>query len=317
MSDIELTGMLGGGFQGFVQGWRDAEDRKQKQIEMEAKAKAQRDATERQRFMDALELRSKGFQVPQSGDIYSMDPGQMKYDPQYLALKSREGRASAGYDPYGKRAMEAEKAMLDLEKAKRDAEFGNLGKDKQIQIERLSTAMGNKSAIKSDIDSALMQLEDASVSDDEKLLIGRELLKTLNSSQGADAIGAEEAKRLGSLLEFKILPRIGEPGNMFGRDLPMFVQQVRNNRDRLGKSLEESQAQIDQLYGRQAPAKTAGLVPAGMLRQKGLLQNAVESVVPQAAAAGNKVKVSNGKETYFIEPGDLKAAEKDGFKRVK
>ena len=57
------------------------------------------------------------------------------------------------------------------------------------------------SPIRSEIASALKMLEDPNVSEEDKIRIGQGLVKTLNSTQGADAVGSEEAQRLASELE--------------------------------------------------------------------------------------------------------------------
>lgn len=334
-------GSLGGAVKGAIQGWQDAEDRKMKRMEMEARMEAHKAEKERNEFLDQLTMRDKGFaKDPATGqlvpDVSSRrtqaieklaphglvpqldEQGNVtgtSYDPEYLKMKNRETSRLA--DPYGLKGMEQEKRRIELQKLNAQAPYENLPKDKQIEVDKLSNGIASRRQIRADIDSALSQLQDESKSSDEKLLIGRELLKTLNSTLGADAIGQEEARRLGSLLEFKIIPRIGEPGNWFGRDLNMFTEQVKNNRNRLEKTEQTMQAEIDRLMGRDQPQSTAGLVPAGLLKKRGLLERAAGAVVPEAGASTNKIKVSNGRETYFIEPKDEAAARADGFKRVK
>lgn len=91
-------GLLGiaSAFKGFNEGMKDAEDRKYKQMEAEAKVNAKLEDRERQRFQDKLEARKAGFLVPEGdGD---MDPATMQYDPQYLALKRKIG-AGGGAGP--------------------------------------------------------------------------------------------------------------------------------------------------------------------------------------------------------------------------
>lgn len=337
---------LAEGLKGFASSYADAEDRKYRRLEMEARMKAQQTEQERQKTMTELALRNANMKLGPGGqlepdrdaqrreDVLRLAPSGLRpayddqgmlagtsYDPEFLRMRSRSERLQA--DPYGVKGIQAQNARMELEKRQRESEmaranseFDLLPEDKKIQVKSLTSSLADRKSISNDIKAGLSQLKDPSKSDDEKLLIGRELLKTLNSTQGKDAIGAEEAKRLGSLLEFKIIPRIGEPGNMFGRDLPMFTTQVENNANRLGESINRTQSQIDELLGRPVESNVAGLVPKGLLEKKGLLEGAARGLMPEASASGNKIKVSNGKETFFIDPRDLKEAEKDGFKRV-
>jgi hypothetical protein len=156
----EGAGMIGAGFQGFVQGWRDADDRNQKRIEMEARAKTMEDTRKRERFLDALELRAKGFQVPEGQDVYATDPSQLQYDPKYLAMKNRESRLSA--DPLGLKALQVENAKAELENKKRPTEgeftaggFAKRAKQAEGELERLTTAGFNPASKSSAIQGAL------------------------------------------------------------------------------------------------------------------------------------------------------------------
>lgn len=126
-------------------------------------------------------------------------------------------------------------------------QFEHLPKEIQIQITKIADSSGAILPIKNEIDSAYGQLTNKNLSDGQKLLVGRNLLKTLNSTQGKDAVGAEEAKRLGSLLEYKLLPRIGEPGNTFGRDLDEFVNQVALSSQKIGETHKANQLAINKL----------------------------------------------------------------------
>lgn len=253
--DFMNQATLGGAATGFIQGMRDGEDRKLRRLEMEAKADAQDRDRKRQNFMDALEARSKGFKIPEGGNLYDTPASGLEYDPEYLKMKE----AQANADPFGLKGLQVQGAKVDLQKKQAAAEFENVPKDKQVQVEKLSGKVADRKQIKSDLDSALTQLDDPKLSEDEKLIVGREIIKTLNSTQGQDAVGAEESKRLASLLEYKILPRIGEPGNTFGRDVKLFTTQVRNNAARVGKSAETMQAEVDGLLGR------GGLLKSGLV----------------------------------------------------
>lgn len=67
---------------------------------------------------------------------------------------------------------------------------------------------------------------------------GEGTLKALNSAFGADAVGVEEADRLGGFLQQFKMP--WKPGKMVGRDLDLFSQQLRNKANVLRKSSQDS-----------------------------------------------------------------------------
>lgn len=79
--------------------------------------------------------------------------------------------------------------------------FEQLPKDVQSAVKIVSDKNSNIVAIRNEIASALDDLKNPKVSREDKLRIGAGLVKTLNSTQGSDAVGAEEAKRLASELE--------------------------------------------------------------------------------------------------------------------
>jgi hypothetical protein len=138
--------------------------------------------------------------------------------------------------------------------------FEQLPPENQKQIETLSQGTAKKTSIKNQIDSALTILDDPEVSETQKIVIGQQLLKTLNSSEGADAVGAEESKRLGSLLENKVF-NFRQPGSVFGRDLGEFVNQVKLTSGALGQAVDRNKAEIDRLYGRSGGAISQIQIP--------------------------------------------------------
>lgn len=73
-------------------------------------------------------------------------------------------------------------------------EQGEIAKD-------INQSTAKLAPIRSEIASALKQLKDPKLSEEQKVRIGQSLIKTLNSTQGSDAVGVEEAKRLASELE--------------------------------------------------------------------------------------------------------------------
>jgi hypothetical protein len=118
MADYDMLSAFASGAKGFIQGSENAEDRRYKRLEQEARTRAHEEERKRQAFRDALDLRSKGFQVPE-GNIYDMDASKLQYDPQYLDLAREKASLAAGADPYGLKAMQAAKAREEMEASKK------------------------------------------------------------------------------------------------------------------------------------------------------------------------------------------------------
>lgn len=129
----------------------------------------------------------------------------------------------------------------------------NLPLDVKEQVKGLASKNASKIAIKNQIDSAINQLKLAK-DDDTKVRIGRGMLKILNSTEGADAVGAEEAKRLGDALEYNVFDvsaGLGiKPGKLHGRDLAGFLVQAQAISDGINGGVTANQKEIDRLYGR-------------------------------------------------------------------
>ena len=125
--------------------------------------------------------------------------------------------------------------------------------DQKKLVETLSTKNANKIAIKNQIQAVVDSWDN--LSDEQKVTQGGQLLKTLNSSEGADAIGVEEAKRLGSMLEFQMF-NVTQPGAFVGRDLKGFKTQAQNTANNIGTAVESNSAIIDRAMGRPAKPST-------------------------------------------------------------
>jgi hypothetical protein len=136
--------------------------------------------------------------------------------------------------------------------AEKKAQGSFLPLDQKQMVSGLAQKNANKIAIANQIDSVLSGWD--ALPDNQKVAAGRQLIKTLNSTEGADAVGAEEAKRLGGMLEFAMGNFTNSNPMQFGRDLPGFREQAANTAKNIRGAVSSNQAQIDQLMGRQAPA---------------------------------------------------------------
>lgn len=120
--------------------------------------------------------------------------------------------------------------------------------DQKKFVETLSTKNANKIAIKNQIDAVMSNWD--SLSEDQKVAMGGQLLKTLNSPEGADAIGVEEANRLGSKLQFAMGNFTNSNPTQFGRDLEGFKEQAQNTSKSLGVAVQSNQDLVDETMGR-------------------------------------------------------------------
>jgi hypothetical protein len=191
-----------------------------------------------------------------------------------------------------------------------EAKFKALPVENQEQIKDLARGVANQKKIKASIDSALSALNDPNLNELQKVKIGQNLLKTLNSEQGQDAVGAEESKRLGSLLEYKIA-NFTQPGSFIGRDLDAFIDQVAIQSERLQTAIGTNSASIEQLYGREPTQNVAFQVPHLRTAQGGgkgtpAANAGQEEMVPVYDPSGKPGKVPASK---------LAGALKSGFKK--
>lgn len=134
------------------------------------------------------------------------------------------------------------------EKANAALRGDNMPIDQKKTVETLSTKNANKEAIKNQIDAVMSNWD--SLSEDQKVSQGRQLLKTLNSTEGADAIGAEEANRLGAKLEFALGNFTNSNPTQFGRDLEGFKTQAKLTSKAIGDAVNANQAIIDKNMNR-------------------------------------------------------------------
>lgn len=129
----------------------------------------------------------------------------------------------------------------------------NLPIDKKRVVTDLSAKNASKVAIKNQIDAVMNNWDN--LPEDQKVAQGRQLLKTLNSTEGADAIGVEEAKRLGAKLEFATGNIFNSNPLQFGRDLGGFKEQASLTSKAIGDAVGANQSIIDENMGR--PKKAA------------------------------------------------------------
>lgn len=168
-----------------------------------------------------------------------------------------------------KKAVALKKVEVKSANSPNEIQFKSLPKDKQETIEVLAKKNANKISIANQID-AVMKTWDT-LSDDQKVYQGRQLLKTLNSPEGADAIGSEEANRLGSNLEFALGNLTNSNPFQLGRDLEGFKEQAMGTSQSLKDAISSNKALIDEAYGR-APSKAISKTQEDELKELEILR---------------------------------------------
>lgn len=150
--------------------------------------------------------------------------------------------------PIEERRLDLDQAKFDFEKGKPSSQFDRLPTENQITIKALAGTNANKEGIVSQIEAVMNKWDD--LSENEQLQQGKQLIKVLNSTEGKDAVGAEEAKRLAGKLDFAM-------GNLFnsnpfqvGRDLPGFKKDADITANIIRNSMKSNADVIEKNYGR-------------------------------------------------------------------
>jgi hypothetical protein len=197
---------------------------------------------------EVIRLRDKGIDVSRElnpdGTVKPFDPNHVEQ------LWKQTDQYSKHLDQQFKQSQTAENwAQVAATRNKPNTGEG-LTLDNKKMVEGLASKNAGKTSVATQIDSYLNEFKNAK---DEagKIAIGRQMLKVLNSPEGADAIGAEEANRLGSKLEFalgNLAPWNSNP-IQWGRDLEGFEEQAKATSQAIKKSVNENQKLVNQRMG--------------------------------------------------------------------
>lgn len=145
----------------------------------------------------------------------------------------------------------------------KNAEFNALPVESQELVRDLSRKNAQKTSIANQIAGDLAQyrkargmdengkpIPGARVDNDRALKIGNGMVKTLNSKEGADAVGAEEASRLATALQFQVNPLNMKGGQRLGRDFEAFDTQIGDTYNGIMGGIKANNDAIDKAYGR-------------------------------------------------------------------
>lgn len=164
--------------------------------------------------------------------------------------------------------------------ALKNAEFNALPVESQEIVKDLSKKNAQKLSIANQIAGDLKQYRAARGIDengqpipgvkpdnDRALKIANGMVKTLNSKEGADAVGAEESGRLATAIQFQTNPLNLKGGQRLGRDFEAFDTQIGDTYNGIMGGIEANKAEIERAYGRKpagtSPAPTTPPAPAG------------------------------------------------------
>lgn len=313
MADYDALAGLGEGFKQFAQSWGDAEDRKLKRMALEAEMNAKDETRQRQAFQDALELRKSGFQIPEnySGDIRQVDPRTLKYDPEFVQMRTAQSQAFQ--DPYGLKNLQVQKLTQEIqERQKAKTPQGKIEGLSGEQRGRFDNVVGVIDAL-SDIEAAYGAIDPSTAKGKTEMLdvplrgdtsftsARNRFVEFLGRMQSGGQISKEEFKSFRNLL----------PGPF---DSPDIAQ------SKLGELKRRMESRLQTFGVDRGSAESLGYLKPGLLQKspQGLI--APDEV---KKTTGKIVRISNGEETFEIDLStakgktDLADAMKDGFREVK
>lgn len=267
-----------------------------------------------------------GLQPENLGGVSASELGKLPSLKAAMPSGATTDKAQAELDLAKKKAdiqLARQKELIDyrsqkeplIDKAKGNVDIKNLPAEEQEVVKNLAKKNADKISIANQISSTIKILDDPKVSREQKITQGRQMLKVLNSTQGQDAVGAEEAKRLGSYLEASIGINWDSPRAFgdFGINLEGFKQQAKLTNQAIVDSINANQSEIQKRYAQygverkpvavEQPEKPKGIVTkltADQIRE-GMLKAArwMKSSNPQDQEKGrtlfNKLKAMQGK----------------------
>lgn len=207
------------------------------------------------------------------------------YQKMFEVERTKEDRALARQDRATELNEKREDRKAALAATATTRAFENLPEEKKQTIIGLAKKNVDRQAIANSIDSVMNNWD--KLSEDEKLTQGKQLIKVLNSTQGSDAVGAEESKRLAGKLQFAMGNLTNDNPVQFGRDLEGFKQDALNTSKFIKDSVQSNNAIIDEAYGR-APSRGGDVVK--VRGPDGIIRNIPKDQVQAALNAGGELE---------------------------
>jgi len=179
---------------------------------------------------------------------------QSRLQGQSQAFNARQAEADRKFRlAEREKDRELQESLMALRSAAnpKDRAYNSLPEPEKIVVKELSTSSAKKQSIANQINGFLQQWDKAP-NDKEKTRVGQQMVKLLNSTEGADAIGAEEANRLANELQaWTLKSPTGWP--RWGQDLEGFQNRAVNVRESLKNAIQANQRQVQQIYKQYAP----------------------------------------------------------------
>lgn len=203
-------------------------------------------------------------------------------------------------------ATEAAAMAAVNQKGMKNRDADALPMEDQETVKDLAKKNAAKISIANQIEGVMKNWD--RLSDDQKIAQGSQLLKTLNSTEGADAIGKEEAERLGSFLHYKMF-NLTNPGSFIGRDLDEFKKQAMGTAGGIREAIRANQLVQNDLYRRHGVDRQD---PAPIQRVPGQMSPSLMGPT-EANAAGGKVVVRKQRNK---STGEIKVTYSDGSQEI-
>jgi hypothetical protein len=107
-----------------------------------------------------------------------------------------------------------------------------------------------KESIANEIESVVAQLTDPKLGRDQKIVVGKNALKLLNSTAGKDAVGSEEAERLAEFLEwsFGLNPGGARALGDAGINIEGFAEQAANTAIRVREAAMKNKQDVGAIF---------------------------------------------------------------------
>lgn len=197
----------------------------------------------------ASQLKTFGLKIPDGVSGTSIlktygQPAQYFKAKMESQLEDQRRKADADRSLQNELIKMKQSHLYDMESGK------NMPTEDRAVVSTLATKNANKLAIANQIDSVMDGWD--KMKGNQKVAAGRQLLKVLNSTEGADAIGKEEAERLGSKIEFAMGNMTNTNPMQFGRDLPGFKEQALNTSKAIRGAIQQNAATIEKITGRKS-----------------------------------------------------------------
>ena len=175
-------------------------------------------------------------------------------------------------------------------------------------VKKSAEDIANKQTISDAIGYEIGILEDPNINEYVRLNSARMIAKVLNSAEGKDAVGTEEAKRILQELELFSGKRALEGGPLFGPDINSFVEKIKLKKSELDVRIKENMGRVNNIYnsyGIPLPAGTSQTPSSGAM---------IAATAPQAMRSTNAPAMSGTNTSSEISFGSVVEARAKGKK---